>query len=127
MRTNQKGENMSTFIVTAISLNMRSQPKVVSSNRIAVLPNGHPVEQVHKEQAPWWLVDTVLHGVAIAGYVHAYHTDARLCTSIGEERIIDPCAMNSVQEFMADGVGKGSCMLGFIAVGRPNADCHSPS
>lgn len=62
---------MSKFIVTANSLNMRSQPKVVSSNRIAVLPNGHLVELVHKEQAPWWFVDTVLHGVTIGGYVHS--------------------------------------------------------
>jgi len=62
---------MSKFKVTANSLNLRSQPKVNSRNRIAVLPNGQQVEQVHKDQAPWWFVETVLHGVPIRGYVHA--------------------------------------------------------
>ncbi len=44
----------------------------------------------------------------------AYRTNTQLCTSNGEKTIIDQCATNSVQAFVANDAGKGSYMLGFI-------------
>lgn len=62
---------MATFKVTSSSLNIRSQPKVSSTNRIGVLPQGHVVEQKNKDDDPWWFVSTVFRGMTIEGYVHS--------------------------------------------------------
>jgi hypothetical protein len=58
--------------VIATSLNLRSEPRVTPTNRIAALPNGHIVEKV-AEAAGWWKVTTMLGGARLEGYVAREH------------------------------------------------------
>jgi len=62
---------MTNFTVTATSLNMRSDPKVSSSNRVAVLAHGQGVKLINKDHRPWWLVSAEKHNSEIEGYVHS--------------------------------------------------------
>ena len=57
-----------TFKVTATSLNLRSQPKVSPTNRIATLPNGQLVDKISEAAAPWWKVSTTLGGATLIGF-----------------------------------------------------------
>lgn len=64
---------MSIFLVTATSLNIRSEPKVSGSNRLSVLTHGQAVNLINKDNAPWWLVSVNLHDKLMEGYVHSNH------------------------------------------------------
>ncbi|TYT24958.1 SH3 domain-containing protein [Luteimonas viscosa] len=57
------------YLVRASELNLRSSPRVVTTNRIGLLPRGHAVELVEKARAPWWKVRTELGGTKVEGYV----------------------------------------------------------
>lgn len=59
--------------VTATSLNLRSEPRVASANRIAVLPNGHTMEKLGEADADWWSVATNLGGGRLEGFVASKH------------------------------------------------------
>jgi hypothetical protein len=62
---------MSTYVVTATSLNIRSQPLPLPRTRIATLPQGHHVETLSSKPAnsQWWEVETRLSDVLIKGFV----------------------------------------------------------
>ncbi len=62
---------MPTYKVVATSLNFRTRPKLQASNRIGVLPQGHLVTPINKEQNPWWFVKTSFRGISLEGYVHS--------------------------------------------------------
>lgn len=57
------------FKVTATSLNLRSEPKVTATNRIAVLPNGQLVDKLGEDTPPWWNISTQLGGATLTGFV----------------------------------------------------------
>jgi hypothetical protein len=58
------------FLVAATSLNLRLEPKVRPTNRIAVLPQGHPVRRLRgATQEGWWRVATSLQGTDVEGFV----------------------------------------------------------
>lgn len=51
-------------------LNLRSQPIVKTTNRVAVLPFGHVVRRVSESTDPaWWKVETTLQGADVEGFV----------------------------------------------------------
>jgi hypothetical protein len=58
-----------TWVVTATSLNVRSEPRVAPSNRLATLPNGHEVSKIEDAGAGWWKITTVLGGARLEGFV----------------------------------------------------------
>lgn len=62
---------MSTYIVTATALNIRTQPLPLPRTRIATLPQGHKVDTLAADPASseWWEVKTLLNNVPIEGYV----------------------------------------------------------
>jgi len=64
---------MSSYIVIASSLNLRSQTVVTPKSRVATLPQGQKVEKVQTDSQDknWWLVSTVLNGVSVNGYVNS--------------------------------------------------------
>lgn len=64
------------FKVTATSLNIRSQPKLNSRYRLAVLPNGQIIRKINTDHTPWWLVNTTLRGHSLEGYVHSNYLEA---------------------------------------------------
>lgn len=57
------------YVVRASELNLRSSPRVVSTNRIGLLPRGHEVDLLEKAAAPWWKIRTRLDGTPVEGYV----------------------------------------------------------
>lgn len=58
------------YVVAATSLNLRLEPKVRPTNRIAVLPQGHPVRRLRgATQDGWWRVVTSLQGSEVEGFV----------------------------------------------------------
>ncbi len=60
------------YEVTATSLNLRSAPRVVSTNRIAVLHQGQEVSKIDEASNPlWWLVSTQIEGVAVEGFANS--------------------------------------------------------
>ncbi|MDX2070804.1 MAG: hypothetical protein SFV55_20410 [Haliscomenobacter sp.] len=63
---------MSTFVVTATALNMRSEPKVTTTNRIALLPQGHLVSKIRvaPQNPDWFEISTILNGALFVGYVN---------------------------------------------------------
>ena len=54
--------------VSTVSLNLRSEPRVTPTNRIATLPQGHQVEKVADASPGWWTVRTTLNGATLAGF-----------------------------------------------------------
>ncbi|PWK29555.1 SH3 domain-containing protein [Pseudomonas sp. B21-040] len=66
---------MSSYTVTASTLNLRSEPSVAPKNRLATLPQGQKVEKlgVHSTQTDWWQVSTMLNGVSVTGYVNSQY------------------------------------------------------
>jgi hypothetical protein len=54
--------------VIAPSLNLRSAPRVVPTNRIATLPQGHRVEKLADAEPDWWRVRTTLGGATLEGF-----------------------------------------------------------
>lgn len=57
------------FKVFSAALNLRSQPRVGSTNRLATLPQGQRVEKVGEAPDGWWQVTTMLDGVPLVGFV----------------------------------------------------------
>jgi hypothetical protein len=58
------------FRVSAPELNLRSEPRVRPTNRIALLPQGHELSKLAESSEPsWWQVATVLDGSAAEGFV----------------------------------------------------------
>jgi len=55
-------------VVTAPSLNLRSEPRVVPTNRIATLPQGHRVEKLADAGPEWSKVQTTLSGAPLEGF-----------------------------------------------------------
>ena len=55
-------------VVTAPSLNLRSAPRVVPTNRIATLPQGHRIEKLADAGPDWWNVRTTLAGATLEGF-----------------------------------------------------------
>lgn len=62
---------MTNYTVASTSLNIRNEPKVTSSNKIAVLAQGQKLDLINNYYTPWWLVRTKRHNVEIEGYVHS--------------------------------------------------------
>jgi hypothetical protein len=67
---------MPEFIVTALSLNLRSEPSVAGSIIDAVLPQGQKVQDLDRSHAPWWKVRTTLQGTVTDGFVHSAYLAA---------------------------------------------------
>ncbi len=65
-----------THRVTSTSLNLRSEPEIRASNRIAVLPAQQPVEKLAEHDAIWWQVAAELHGAPARGFVAARFLEA---------------------------------------------------
>lgn len=60
------------YVVKASSLNLRSTAAVSNTNRIAVLPEGQPVEKLGEAaDTNWWHISTSIDGVIVKGYVHS--------------------------------------------------------
>ena len=57
-----------SHVVSATSLNLRSEPKVGATNRIATLPHGHEVEKLEEAAPGWWKIRTTLNGAALTGF-----------------------------------------------------------
>jgi hypothetical protein len=56
-------------LVSSTSLNLRSEPRVTASNRLAVLPHGQAVKKLaDASQAGWWKVSTILNGLEMTGF-----------------------------------------------------------
>ena len=65
------------FKVSATSLNLRSEPRVTASNRLAVLPHGQVVAKIAEApQEGWWQVSTVLNGLSITGFAASQFLEA---------------------------------------------------
>ena len=65
------------FKVSATSLNLRSEPRVTASNRLAVLPHGQVVSKIAEAlQEGWWQVSTVLNGLSITGFAASQFLEA---------------------------------------------------
>jgi len=63
-----------THRVTATALNLRSQPKVTPTTRVATLGHGQDVGKIAESAvAGWWQIETTLHGVVLRGYVNSQH------------------------------------------------------
>lgn len=63
---------MPKHVVTASELNLRSTPNSnTNTNRLAILPNGHAVEDLDRSHSPWWRVRTLVGGAAAEGFVHS--------------------------------------------------------
>jgi hypothetical protein len=62
---------MSTHVVTAPSLNLRSAPKVLAENRLALLPQGQLVDKIRVAPGTtkWFEVSTILNGTLFTGFV----------------------------------------------------------
>lgn len=61
---------MDRYRVDATSLNLRSEPRVRAANRLAVLPEGHPVVRLAEGGDPaWWRIATELDGATFEGWV----------------------------------------------------------
>src|SRR5262245_3049782 len=57
------------FRVTAVSLNLRSEPVIRPANRIALLPQGQQVEKLEETSTPpWWKIVTDFHGSRLTGF-----------------------------------------------------------
>jgi len=54
--------------VSATSLNLRSEPRVAPTNRIATLPQGHRVEKIADAAADWWKVQTTVNATTLVGF-----------------------------------------------------------
>lgn len=69
---------MANYRVSATALNMRSQPKVVRGNILAVLSQGKEVTKIaDAPNAPWWHIETTIGGTAVRGFVNStYLVDA---------------------------------------------------
>jgi hypothetical protein len=64
----------SRFKVSATALNLRAEPVIKPSNRLATLPNGHEVERLAvAPDGRWWKVRTVLNGATVEGFVASEH------------------------------------------------------
>jgi hypothetical protein len=57
-----------SHVVSASSLNLRSDPTIKATNRIATLPQGHRVDKVADGPEGWWKVRTTLNGVELPGF-----------------------------------------------------------
>ncbi|WP_433766610.1 hypothetical protein [Pseudomonas putida] len=70
---------MSSYVVIASSLNLRSQPIVAPKTRLATLPQGQVVEKLGADGSDpsWWQVSTLLNGVAVNGYVNSNFLKAK--------------------------------------------------
>lgn len=63
---------MPTHVVTALSLNLRSTPNPGLKNKIAVLPQGTPVDKItNSATAGWWEVDAQFAGQVLRGFVNS--------------------------------------------------------
>lgn len=117
---------MTTYIVTATSLNLRSSPMRSPENFITSLPNGQEVELVDDSNASWWKVDTVLGGRTIRGFVASNHL--KLATAVTEP---PPHTQISVVHFPASLEARRSstdlrhCPIG--EAGIPRRDANSPA
>ena len=62
---------MPTHIVTALHLNLRSEPDPTRRNVIAVLPQGTAVDKIaNSGVAGWFEVDAVVAGTTLRGHVN---------------------------------------------------------
>ncbi|MGH9657677.1 MAG: SH3 domain-containing protein [Bryobacteraceae bacterium] len=62
------------FRVVASALNLRSEPRVLPANRIALLPQGHLVTKLADADDPAWIrVSTTLDGASLEGFVAREH------------------------------------------------------
>jgi hypothetical protein len=65
-----------SHVVSATNLNLRSEPKINLANRIATLPQGHPVDKLADGPEGWWKVKTTLNGAALVGFAaHQFLTE----------------------------------------------------
>ena len=68
------------YVVTAPSLNLRSAPRVVPTNRIAALPQGHRAEKLADAGPDWWNVRTTLGGATLEGFAASRFLGAEAST-----------------------------------------------
>jgi hypothetical protein len=62
---------MSTHVVTALHLNLRSEANPAKKNVIAVLPQGTPVDKIGNSGVPGWFeVEAVIAGTKLRGHVN---------------------------------------------------------
>lgn len=68
---------MTTYRVAATSLNIRSQPVVAPSTKIATLHYGQTVEKLEVAPNPaWWRVSTTINGLEVKGFVNSSYLSA---------------------------------------------------
>lgn len=80
------------FKVKATGLNLRTEPRVAASTRIATLGHGQLVTKLGVADDPvWWKVSTVVDGIALTGFIHSDHV-------IPAEDLPEQPAANTVKE-----------------------------
>ncbi|WP_445402032.1 hypothetical protein [Zobellella sp. An-6] len=68
---------MAKYRVESTSLNLRSQPVVAPSTKIAVLHHGQSVEKLEVASDPeWWRVSAVINGLSVTGFVNSSYLTA---------------------------------------------------
>jgi len=71
-----------SYEVTATALNLRSEPVVAPSSKLAMLPEGQVVLKLSAaDDATWWLIETKLNSVTFRGYVKRQYLAAASSTS----------------------------------------------
>lgn len=80
---------MSSYVVTASALNLRSQPLVAPRTRLATLSHGQEVKklQAHPVETEWWEIETRLNGILVSGYVNSQYL--KLADSLNEPALIN--------------------------------------
>jgi hypothetical protein len=103
-----KEKFMARYEVTATSLNLRSAPRVVPANRIAVLPQGHEVTKLDEANNPlWWRVSTNIEGVAVEGFVNSqYLTEVGSAPSVPTFNTLEAVHLTNTQRTTRVGTGR---------------------
>lgn len=88
---------MASYRVEATSLNLRAQPVVAPSTKIATLHHGQTVEKLEAASDPtWWRVSTVINGLAVTGFVSSsYLSPANTFAAPSTARNIGPVHMST--------------------------------
>lgn len=99
---------MATYRVEATSLNLRSQPVVAPSAKIATLHHGQTVEKLEiVSDSVWWRVSSVINGLSVTGFVNSsYLSTANTFTAPSSAKKIGPIHMSPkklIQRVSPDG------------------------
>ena len=114
------------YKVRATELNLRSAPRAVPSNRIAVLPRGHVVELLEVVDSDWSRVRTQLTGMSVTGYVaSAFLVEADELPELAAANALVPVHLLSQSPVKRSMAGRRAFALN--ETNLPRRDASAPS